>query len=158
MKSQKSYTTTQVADMLGLTVRQLDYWANQEIVVPSVQRSTGRGSPKRYALEDLVQLHFIAQLKRHGWSTQRIRAAIVHLREVIEDPYPLRTAVLFDGKGTMLALCKTKDGERILLDMDKSCGQQVMWVIVEILVEDLRKVTSQFQPDDVGVMEVTSCG
>src|SRR4051812_13918350 len=127
MDVEKSFTTTQVAQMLGLSVRQLDYWAKQEIVVPSVQRSRGRGSPKRYALDDMVQLYFIAQLKQHAWSTQRIRAAIVRLREVIQDPYPLRTAVLFDGKGTLLALCKSKDGERVLLDIQNPGAQRVMW-------------------------------
>ncbi len=156
MRAERNYTTTEVAEMLGLSVRQLDYWSKQEIVVPSIQRSKGRGSPKRYAIEDMVQLYFIVQLKQHGWSTQKIRAAIVQLRDVMEDPYPLRTAVLFDGKGTMLALCKTKDGERVLLDIDKSSVQQVMWMVVEALVEDLQRVTDQYR--DVGTVEVTSRG
>jgi len=153
---EQSFTTPTVAEMLGLSVRQLDYWAKQEIVVPSIQRSRGRGSPKRYALDDMVQLYFIARLKQHAWSTQRIRAAIVRLRDVMEDPLPLRTAVLFDRKGTILALCKAKDGERVLLDIEKRGAQQVMWMTVEVLVEDLQRVASQYR--DEGAMEVTNRG
>src|SRR5438094_588198 len=106
------FTTIDIVRITGFSERQLDYWARQEIVVPSVQQSHGPGSRRLYGVEDLVRLNFIGQLKSHGWSTQKIREAIVRLREVMCDPNPLKSAMLFDGKGTMLALCKTKEGER----------------------------------------------
>src|SRR4051794_29196164 len=98
-----SYTTAEVSHFSGFSLRQLDCWARQGLIVPSIQPAYGRGSVRRYALEDLMQLRFISQLKRQGWSMQKIRKAIAKLREVMNDPYPLKTAVLFDGKGTLLA-------------------------------------------------------
>ena len=139
---QDVFTTMNIVHITGFSERQLDYWARQGIVVPSVQQSHGSGSRRLYAIEDLVQLNFIRQLKRHGWSTQKIREAIVRLREIMGDPNPLKSAMLFDGKGTMLALCKTKEGERILLDALSTGGQLVMGIVLEMLIEEtLRALT-----------------
>ncbi len=138
--TQDVFTTMDIVHITGFSERQLDYWARQEIVVPSVQQSHGPGSRRLYAIEDLVQLNFVRQLKRHGWSTQKIREAIVRLREVMGDPNPLKSAMLFDGKGTMLALCKTKEGERILLDALNTGGQLVMGIVLEMLIEETQRI------------------
>ena len=140
--TQDVFTTMDIVHITGFSERQLDYWARQEIVVPSVQQSHGPGSRRLYAIEDLVQLNFVRQLKRHGWSTQKIREAIVRLREVMGDPNPLKSAMLFDGKGTMLALCKTKEGERILLAALNTGGQLVMGIVLEMLIEETQRIVT----------------
>src|SRR6266581_85415 len=134
------FTTMDIVRITGFSERQLDYWARQGIVIPSIRQSHGPGSRRLYAIEDLVQLNFIRQLKLHGWSTQKIREAIVRLREVMGDPNPLKSAMLFDGRGTMLAICKTKEGERILLDALSTGGQLVMGIVLEVLSEETRHV------------------
>lgn len=126
---------------MGFSRRQLDYWAQQGVVVPSIQQSHGPGSRRLYSLDDLLQLRFIRQLKQHGWSTQKIRLAIKTLRTVMNDPDPLKNAVVFHSKGTILALCKTKAGERILLDALNTGGQQVMWMVLETLTEEIQQAT-----------------
>src|SRR4051794_12820043 len=140
MIAERTFTTRDVIYITGFTARQLGYWAKQSLVVPSIQQSRGPGTRKIYSLSDLAQIHFIKQLKLHGWSTQKIRTAIKHLQEVQNDPDPLKSAMLFDGRGTMLALCKTKHGERILFDALSTSKQQVMWIVVEALVEQTQAV------------------
>src|ERR1700693_1567336 len=112
----RAFTTNEVARMTGFSVRQLDYWALQGLIVPGIQQSHGPGTRKLYSLDDLVQLQFIRQLKHYGWSTQKIKQAIDTLRDVMNDPDPLKHAILVHGKNTLFALCKTKEGERIALD------------------------------------------
>jgi DNA-binding transcriptional MerR regulator len=136
------YTTAEVARMTNFSIRQLDYWARQRLVVPSVQQSCGPGTRKLYAIDDLIQLHFIRQLKSYGWSTQKIRTAITMLQMVMDDPDPLRSAVLVHGKGTLLALCKTHEGERILLDALSAGGQQVMGIVLEELAVETQRVAA----------------
>lgn len=144
------FTTMDIVRITNFSERQLDYWARQGIVVPSVQQSHGPGSRRLYGIEDLVQLNFIAQLKSHGWSTQKIREAIVRLREVMGDSNPLKSAMLFDGKGTMLALCKTKEGERILLDALNTGGQLVMGIVLEMLIEETQRIVT-YSDEEVSV-------
>lgn len=136
------FTTMDIVRITGFSERQLDYWARQGIVIPSIRQSHGPGSRRLYAIDDIVQLNFIRQLKRHGWSTQKIREAIVRLREVMGDPNPLKSAMLFDGKGTLLAICKTKEGERILLDALSTGGQLVMGIVLEMLIEETQRTVT----------------
>lgn len=136
----RSYTTVEIAQATGFSIRQLDYWAQQGLITPSVQESHGPGTHRFYAIDDLIQLEFIRQLKRFGWSTQKIRKAITTLRDVMGDPNPLKHAILIHGKNTLFALCKTKDGERIALDALSVGGQQVMGIILEMLIEEAQQL------------------
>lgn len=136
----RSFTTVEIAQAVGFSVRQLDYWVRQGLITPSVQESHGPGTRRLYAIDDLIQFQFIRQLKQYGWSTQKIRKAITTLRVVMNDPNPLKHAVLVHGKNTLLALCKTKDGERIALDALNVAGQQVMGIILEMLIEEAQQI------------------
>lgn len=130
------YSTVEIAQATGFTIKQLDYWATTGLLVPSGQQSQGPGTRKRYTVDNLVQLQFIRQLKSYGWSTRKIGQAIKTLREVMKVPDPLKYAVLIHGKSTLIALCKTKEGERVAIDALSVGGQQVMGVVVEMLVEE----------------------
>src|SRR5919202_182873 len=143
------YAPVEFARMTGFSVRQLDYWARHQIVVPSAQQSHGPGTRRRYTIEDLIQLRFIRQLKQHGWSTQKVRVAITRLRAVMNDPDPETKAVLVDGKGTILALYKTAAGQRILLDTLRKGGQQVLEIVLETLVAETQATAVQFADEGI---------
>jgi len=131
------YSTTEIAALTGFSVRQLDYWAREHIIEPSLQQSHGPGTRRLYSLEDLIQLRFIRRLKYEKWSTQKIRQAINTLRDVMGAADPLKSALLIHSPKTILAICKTKDGERILLDTLSPGKQQIMWIVLESLREEV---------------------
>src|SRR6266566_887864 len=141
----RTYSTHEVAQMSGFSVRQIGYWAKQGIIVPSVQQAQGSGTRRRYSLDDLLQLRFVRQLRDRGWSVQKIREAINKLREVMDDPDVLQRAIPFHGVQTILAICKTKEGERILLDCLDPGGQQVMWIYLWTLQEEVFLATSDVE-------------
>lgn len=136
------YSTVELAKLTGFSIKQLDYWAIQGILVPSVRRSDGPGTRKIYSIDDLVQLQFIRRLKNHGWSTRKIGQAIKILREIMQDPNPLKHAILIHGKSTLIALCKTREGERIAIDALSTGGQQVMGIVLEMLMEEAQQIAN----------------
>jgi DNA-binding transcriptional MerR regulator len=138
----QSYSTSQVAQMSGFTVRQISYWSRKGIISPSVRQAHGSGTRRRYGFNDLLQLRFVRQLMNHGWSLQKIREAITRLREVMDDPDSLQKAVLVHGAQTILAICKTKEGEHVILDILDPGGQQVMWVFLESLERETKEVAA----------------
>lgn len=140
----KTYLTTEVALMSGFSVRQIGYWAKQGVIVPSIQQAHGSGTRRLYSFDDLLQLRFVRQLMNYGWSLQKIREAIVRLRDIMGDPQSLQKAVLVHGSQTILAICKTKEGERIILDMLDPGGQQVMWIYLDTLREETQKAVVQY--------------
>src|SRR3954447_11857687 len=46
----------QVCTIVGITYRQLDYWARTNLVRPSVHDAAGSGTQRRYSYRDLVEL------------------------------------------------------------------------------------------------------
>ena len=74
------YRTRDVVEILNISRRQLQYWAQTDLVVPSAQTPGGHS---RYSFEDLVALKTAKRLIDAGVSVQRIRKSIRKLREVL---------------------------------------------------------------------------
>ena len=134
-----TFTTKQTARMTGLTVRQLDYWAQETIFVPGIRQAFGSGTRKCYSCEDIVQLRALKKIKTARWSTQKIHQAIGRLREVMDDPNPLRQAILIADRQTLLAIYKTEQGRRELLDALQCGGQRVLSLVLETVAEETRR-------------------
>jgi DNA-binding transcriptional MerR regulator len=71
----QSFTSSQVSERTGLTPRQLQWWDEQGIVVPA--RS---GHRRIYSVKDLAELAVLCDLRRRGFSLQRIRRMMTLLR------------------------------------------------------------------------------
>ncbi|SCL32323.1 MerR HTH family regulatory protein [Micromonospora rhizosphaerae] len=65
---------------VGITYRQLDYWARTGLVVPSVRDASGSGTSRLYSFRDLVVLKVVKRLLDAGVSLQNIRKAVEALR------------------------------------------------------------------------------
>ena len=65
---------------VGISYRQLDYWARTGLVVPGVRDASGSGSSRLYSFRDLVVLKVVKRLLDAGVSLQNIRKAIDALR------------------------------------------------------------------------------
>ena len=69
------------AGVVGITYRQLDYWARTELVVPSVRPAGGSGTSRLYGFRDILELKIVKRLLDTGVSLQQIRTAVEHLRK-----------------------------------------------------------------------------
>lgn len=78
--AQQQFQTRDVVELLGISRRQLQYWAQTDLVAPSSQTPGGHG---RYTFEDLVALKAAKRLIDAGVSVQRIRRSIATLRSVL---------------------------------------------------------------------------
>ena len=74
------FRTRDVVDLLKISRRQLQYWAQTHLVEPS---SKTPGGHSRYSFEDLVALKAAKRLIDSGVSVQRIRASIGALRKIL---------------------------------------------------------------------------
>lgn len=134
------FSTAEAATMTDLTVRQLDHWARGGIFPPSVQQAQGSGTRNRYSFGDIIALRSLSRLKCRQWSTQKLRRAIALLREVMDDPNPLRQAILIGDRQTLLALYRTKQGEQALLDGLRAGGQGVLSLVIEVVEAETRQI------------------
>lgn len=141
------YSTAEVAYLSGFTKRQIGYWVKQGIITSSIEQAHGSGTRRRYSFDDLLQIRFVRQLMNHGWSLQKIREAVTRLRDIMDEPNSLQKAILVHGTNTILAICKIKGGERVILDALDPGGQQVMWIYLDTLKEETEQTISQHNRD-----------
>ena len=74
-------TRDSAARITGLSLRQLDYWANTALIRPSADTKLTPGRRIRlYGFTDLLALMVAAELKARKISLQHIRTIVAHLR------------------------------------------------------------------------------
>ncbi len=130
---EKGYRAPQVCRIVGITYRQLDYWARTGFVVPSLQKARGSGSQRLYSFADLVQLKVVKRLIDAGMDVKRIRRAFSELSRrhkswKWEDG---RVTLVSDGS----SIYALKSPEEII-DIFKQ-GQAVMGVVLGPLVDEI---------------------
>ena len=74
------FRTGEVVEVVGVSRRQLQYWAQTDLVRPS---ASTRGGHHRYTFEDLVALKAARRLIDAGVSVQRIRKSIQQLKQFL---------------------------------------------------------------------------
>ena len=80
ISSNARFQTREVVEILQISRRQLQYWAQTGLVEPSAKTPGGHS---RYTFEDLVALKAAKRLIDSGVSVQRIRASIGALRKIL---------------------------------------------------------------------------
>ena len=97
------YRAPQVCSLVGITYRQLDYWARTGLILPSVQAAKGSGSQRLYGFGDIVQLKVVRRLLDAGMSLKKIRSAMQILREQLQNNNPLADVTLLSDGATIYA-------------------------------------------------------
>ena len=119
---EEGYRGPQVCNIVGITYRQLDYWARTDLIRPSLCDATGSGSKRRYSYGDLLELKVIKSLLDAGVALQSARKALEYLRENLGEDIAAANLVL---NGTRSVLVRS--GEEIV-DLLKS-GQGVLNIV-----------------------------
>lgn len=117
-----TFSGKSAADIVGITYRQLDYWARTDLVRPSLADARGSGTQRRYSYRDLVRLKVVKSLLDAGVKLQSARTAIAYLRDDLGDDWDTASLVL-DGTNSVLA----RDGET-LIDLVRR-GQGVLNIV-----------------------------
>ena len=74
MAETEGYRVPEVCRTIGITYRQLDYWARTGLVTPSIREAGGSGTQRLYSFKDLVQLRVIKKLIDAGVTLQRVKS------------------------------------------------------------------------------------
>ena len=130
MAETDGYRVPEVCKVIGISYRQLDYWARTGLVTPSVREAGGSGTQRLYSFQDLVQLKVIKRLIDAGISLQRVRKAIQYLRQNKSNG-PSGVTLMSDG--VSIYACESEDE---IIDLVKR-GQGVFAIALDKVWEDL---------------------
>lgn len=125
----QGFRVPEVCRIVGISYRQLDYWARTELVTPSIRDAHGSGTQRLYSFQDLVTLRVIKRLLDAGVSLQRVRKAVEYLDEI--DVQASGVTIFSDGKGVYQA-----DSPEAVIDLLNK-GQGVFAIAVDKVWSDL---------------------
>jgi DNA-binding transcriptional MerR regulator len=120
--SEQGFSGTKAATIVGITYRQLDYWARTNLIRPSLTDAAGSGSRRLYSYRDLLELRVIKSLLDAGIKLESVRTAFEYLRTHLETDIASAHLVI---SGSDVILC---DGEQ-LIDVMRRSGQGVLNVL-----------------------------
>jgi DNA-binding transcriptional MerR regulator len=134
-----SFSGTRTAEIVGITYRQLDYWARTDLVRPAVTDAKGSGSRRQYSYRNLLELRIIKQLLDAGIKLEVVRDVFTNLRAQVGDDISSANIVI-DGTTAVLA---RDDGE--LIDLVRR-GQGVLNVLsLGRVAEEVQTSVSQLR-------------
>jgi DNA-binding transcriptional MerR regulator len=128
-EGEQGYRGPQVCKIVGITYRQLDYWARTDLVRPSVMDANGSGTQRLYSFRDLLELKVIKQMLDAGLALQSARKAVESLRKFANDVSSARIVI----EGPKIVIAET---EEQWLDLMRD-GQGVFSFNLAPVIEEL---------------------
>jgi DNA-binding transcriptional MerR regulator len=131
---QERFTSREVVSLTGITPRQLQWWDERRIVVPSRV-----GRCRLYSMEDLAEVAVICQLRRRGFSLQRVRKVMRFLQREFGKRLAETVSgaseyhLLTDGKTLYL-----ETSPRQIVDILKNARQPMLTVCLSDTVRQVR--------------------
>lgn len=135
---QASFTSQDVVRLTGITPRQLQWWDERRIVVPA-----RNGHRRVYSFEDLTEVAVICELRRKGFSLQRVRAVVRFLQKefgkrIAETVHSASNYhLLTDGHSIYL-----ETSPQHILDILKNSRQPMFAVCLSDTVRQIKAVVS----------------
>ena len=123
---EKTYSSADVSDIAGVSLRQLQWWDERKVVSPRHE-----GHRRVYFRAEVVEITVIAELRRKGFSLQKIRRVLRFLQkemgrrlaEVLQANSDLH--LVTDGKAIFL-----EDKDERIINILKNAKQAMFLVCV----------------------------
>lgn len=138
-----SFTSAEVIARTGITARQLQWWDERGIVVPARE-----GHRRLYSLDDLAEVAVICDLRRRGFSLQRVRKVMRLLQKEFKkrlvDTVSAHSEyhLLTDGNRIYL-----KDSAEQVIDILKNSHQPMLAVCLSDTVRQIQADVANRLPE-----------
>ncbi|MGB6057242.1 MAG: MerR family transcriptional regulator [Microthrixaceae bacterium] len=138
------FSGRRTAEIVGITYRQLDYWARTDLVKPSLADARGSGSRRLYSYRDLLELKVIKTLLDAGLKLESVRQVFSYMRQNLGEDITAANLVI---SGTTSVLVRS--GEELIDVLQR--GQGVLNVLpLAGVKEEIDARIVEFPPVDKG--------
>jgi DNA-binding transcriptional MerR regulator len=138
----ETYNSKMASRIVGVSLRQIQYWDEQGFIRPSVKLAEGRGTKRLYSFRDLVCLKVVKDLTQRGLSLQKIRRCLRPLKRYSARADRSIESLKYLTDGDKLFMF-TSDREKILDAMDREFVLSVgIGSLMQQLNGDVRRVSA----------------
>ena len=75
------YSGKKTAEIVGISYRQLDYWARTDLIRPALNDAAGSGSRRQYSYRNLLELKVVKNLLDSGIRLEQVRDIFAYLQD-----------------------------------------------------------------------------
>src|SRR5205814_7477852 len=135
---QESFTSQDVIRLTGITARQLQWWDEKRIVVPARQ-----GHRRVYSFDDVSEIAVICELRRKGFSLQRMRKVVRFLQKEFSKRLAETVSgtsnfhLLTDGRSLYL-----ETSPQQIVDILKNSRQPLFAICLSDIVREVKAIVS----------------
>ncbi len=148
------YSGKSTAEIVGITYRQLDYWARTDLIRPSLTDASGSGSRRQYSYRNLLELKVVKNLLDSGIRLEQVREVFAYLQDELGEDVATANLVVNGAQPTLV-----RSGEEVIDLLAK--GQGVLNILpLSGVIDELDEAIVQLFPsrsavarnglDDVG--------
>lgn len=116
------FSGKKTADIVGISYRQLDYWARTDLIRPSLADAKGSGTRRRYSYRDLLELKLVKTLLDNGIKLESIRQAFSYLRDQLGDEDVASARLVIAGNSAVFV----HEDEQLIDVVNRYQGQGVL--------------------------------
>jgi len=117
----ESFSGKKAADIVGITYRQLDYWARTNLIRPSLADAKGSGTRRRYSYRDLLELKLVKTLLDDGIKLESIREAFGYLRDQLGEDLSTAKLVIAGNSAVLV-----RENDELIDVVNRYQGQGVL--------------------------------
>ena len=107
--TEQGFSGRRAAEVVGISYRQLDYWARTDLIRPTLADAAGSGSRRRYSYRDLLELKVVKNLLDAGIRLESVRQAFSYLRDNLGEDIS-SVSLVISGRSSVLA----RSGDEII--------------------------------------------
>ncbi len=117
----EGYSGKRAADIVGISYRQLDYWARTDLIRPSLADAHGSGSRRRYTYRDLLELKLVKTLLDNGIKLESIRTAFSLMRDQLGEDVSSAKLVIAGNSAVLV-----RENDELIDVVNRFHGQGVL--------------------------------
>jgi DNA-binding transcriptional MerR regulator len=99
MQNSEGWSSNKVCRIIGISYRQLDYWARSGFIKPSLKAASGSGTRRVYGFNDLIRLKVAKRLRDSGVSLKKIKKSLKYLKGALPSVFEPLTEMVFITDG-----------------------------------------------------------
>lgn len=132
---EQGYNSRSICNIIGLTYKQLDYYARTNFITPSIKIADGYGSKRLYSFNDALQLKVVKRLLDAGVSLQKIRKTKKYLENF---NYKLQNVTILSD-GNTVYLCTSAKEVYDVMQMGQGVFALALGKVFQDLEDDFKR-------------------
>lgn len=138
-----NFTSKEAMKIAGCTYRQLDFWARQEYVTPSITPALGSGTHREYSFTDVIKLCILTKTSSLGINLNNFAKSLNENSDVLSEN-DSELLALTDG-GRQVELMRVQDAFSLIV----AGGNIIVFLNLLAIRKEINELIAKMPPREI---------